>query len=68
MIPEKYLPIGTVVILKEGTKRIMITGFCSIDNGNKEKVYDYSGCMYDFSFITLFLICTTSPYIYFVFF
>ena len=30
-IGEKYLPIGTVVMLKGGTKRVMISGFCAID-------------------------------------
>lgn len=43
---EKYLPIGTVVLLKEATKRIMITGFCAVSGSNKEKMYDYSGCLY----------------------
>ena len=42
---EKYLPIGSVVLLKNGKKRLMITGFCVIPNdGDKE--YDYSGCLY----------------------
>ena len=41
-----FLPIGSVVLLKGGTKRVMITGFCSIDNNNTEKVYDYTGCLY----------------------
>ena len=42
---EKYLPIGTVVLLKDATKRLMITGFCvkAQDNG---QVYDYTGCIY----------------------
>ena len=31
---EKFLPIGTVVLLKNGTKRLMITGFCAVE---KEK-------------------------------
>lgn len=43
---EKYLPIGTVVMLKEGKKRIMITGFLTTPNNDKEKIYDYSGCLY----------------------
>lgn len=43
---EKYLPIGTVVMLKGGSKRIMITGFCSFANDDKSKIYDYSGCLY----------------------
>jgi len=45
-MPEKFLPIGTVVILKGGTKRLMITGFCMLDKGNTNKMYDYSGCLY----------------------
>lgn len=52
MIPEKYLPIGTVVILKNGKKRTMITGFCAISQDNPEKVYDYSGCIYPEGFIS----------------
>lgn len=42
----KYLPLGTVVLLKDAEKRIMITGFCSIDQGNDKKMYDYCGCLY----------------------
>ena len=42
---EKYLPIGSVVLLKGGTKRLMITGFCAVQE-KEEKVWDYSGCMY----------------------
>lgn len=43
---EKYLPIGTVVLLKEGKKRVMIIGFCAIPDGEDKKVFDYSGCLY----------------------
>ena len=43
---QKFLPIGTVVILKGGKKRAMIIGFCSVADENKEKTYDYSGCLY----------------------
>ena len=56
-IKEKYLPIGTVVILKGATKRLMIAGFCAIDNSNKEKIWDYSGCMYPEGFLTADQIC-----------
>ncbi len=48
---EKYLPIGTVVMLKGGSKRVMITGFCSVAAENDEKVYDYSGCLYPEGFL-----------------
>jgi len=49
---EKYLPIGTVVMLKGGKKRAMITGFCSISGEDKSKVFDYSGCLYPEGFIS----------------
>ncbi|MBR6516457.1 MAG: DUF4176 domain-containing protein [Bacilli bacterium] len=42
---EKYLPVGTVVRLQDGTKSIMITGFCAI-SGEDGKMYDYSACLY----------------------
>ena len=48
---EKYLPIGTVVMLKGGSKRVMITGFCAVAKENEEKVYDYSGCLYPEGFL-----------------
>lgn len=43
---EKFLPIGTVVMLAGGSKRVMITGFCAVESGNRDKMWDYSGCMY----------------------
>lgn len=46
MIKEKYLPVGTVVMLRNGTKRVMINGFCTMDANSPEKVYDYSGVLY----------------------
>lgn len=48
---EKYLPIGTVLLLKGGKKRLMITGFCSYADENKTKLYDYTGCLYPEGFI-----------------
>lgn len=46
-MPEKYLPIGTVVTLKEATVKLMITGFCMINNENPDSgVYDYCGIPY----------------------
>lgn len=45
-IKEKYLPIGTVCMLKKGKKRVMITGFCTIPDDDKTKMYDYNGCLY----------------------
>ena len=51
-VGEKYLPIGTVVMLKDGSKRIMITGFCTIGGDNKNKIFDYCGCLYPEGFIS----------------
>ena len=46
MKSEGFLPIGTVVMLKGGRKRVMITGFLTYGNDEKDKLYDYNGCMY----------------------
>lgn len=53
---EKFLPIGTVVLLKNGIKEVMITSYCIIPTGdvynktgkveNPEEIYDYGGCLY----------------------
>lgn len=45
-VGEKYLPIGTVVMLEGATKRLMITGFCAIADDNKDVMYDYVGVLY----------------------
>lgn len=43
---EKFLPVGTVVLLKGGKKRVMIIGFCAMAKEHEGKVFDYSGCIY----------------------
>lgn len=43
---KKFLPIGTIVLLKGATKRLMITGFYSVPNEDKTKIFDYTGCLY----------------------
>ncbi len=47
----KYLPIGSVVLLKEASKKVMITGFASVSPDTGEKVYDYSGCLFPEGFV-----------------
>lgn len=42
---KEFLPVGSVVLLKGGTKRVMVTGFCSVDNDDTTKIYDYTGCL-----------------------
>lgn len=61
---EKYLPIGTVVLLKDATKEVMITGLAILggasetvtdSEGNEKhlaKIWDYSGCPYPEGLIT----------------
>lgn len=48
---QKFLPIGSVVLLKGGDKKIMITGFGIIDDVN-HKIYEYMGCLYPEGFIS----------------
>ena len=54
---ERFLPIGTVVLLKGAKKELMITSYCIFPTGteiNKEgkeekaaqKMYEYGGCPY----------------------
>lgn len=48
---EKYLPIGSVVLLKGAKKKLMVTGFCIRDKRKDkdkggDRVFDYIGCLY----------------------
>ena len=45
---ERFLPIGTVLLLKNGTKIVMITSYCvfSNDNSAKKEMYEYGGCLF----------------------
>ncbi len=43
---EEALPIGTVVLLKGGSKKIMITGHLQVKVDDKKIVYDYSAVDY----------------------
>ena len=47
---KEYLPIGSVILLKGGTKRIMICGRVQrqVDN---DVIWDYSACLYPEGFI-----------------
>lgn len=42
---ENLLPIGSVVLLKEANKRLMIIGRIQTKEGD-QTVYDYSACYY----------------------
>lgn len=43
---KDLLPIGSVVLLKDGVKKIMVIGYMAVDQDTPEKIYDYSGCIY----------------------
>jgi hypothetical protein len=42
---KDLLPIGSVVLLKDADKRLMITGIIQARHGD-DKIYDYSACLY----------------------
>lgn len=42
---KKFLPIGSVVLLKDSQKRIMIVGVRQ-KQADSDKVWDYSACLY----------------------
>ncbi len=43
---KEFLPLGSVVLLKEATKKIMIVGFLTSRMNDENKVYDYAGCLF----------------------
>lgn len=44
---KRFLPIGTVVLLKSGTKELMINSYCIFNVKEKEKkIYEYGACLY----------------------
>ena len=45
-IMEKYLPLGSVVLLKKAKKRVMIVGYAVRGKESGNKIWDYVGCMY----------------------
>lgn len=42
---RELLPIGSIVLLRGASKKIMIFGICQTEQGN-EKDYDYIGVLY----------------------
>ena len=43
---KDILPLGSVVLLNGGTKKIMIIGYCMKTPDNPDKIYDYCGCVF----------------------
>lgn len=49
---KNLLPIGTVVLLKNGIKKIMIVGIKPINNEKPEETFDYLGVLYPEGYIS----------------
>ena len=45
------LPIGTVVLLRNSVKKVMITGYYQ-QTKNEDKTWDYAGCIFPEGFIS----------------
>lgn len=43
---EKYLPVGSVVLLNNATKKLVVAGFCVLSDEYEGKIYDYCGYPY----------------------
>lgn len=48
----EYLPIGTVVKLKDADKLLFIAGYRIHSNDNPKKIYDYIGYLYPEGFLS----------------
>ena len=47
---KQFLPVGSVVLLEGGDKRLMIYGIMQ-NNPDDNKQYDYIGCLYPEGFV-----------------
>ena len=43
---KDILPLGSVVLLNGGTKKVMIIGYCMKTPEKPNKMYDYCGCVF----------------------
>ena len=49
---DKFLPIGTVVLLKKAKAKVMITGFLTSGGESQSYIYDYCGCIFPIGIYT----------------
>ncbi len=47
---DKYLPLGSIIVLKDSNKKLMITGYGMVSNN---VVYDYASCTYPSGYAVL---------------
>ena len=43
---KDYLPLGSIVLLNGGKKKLMITGYAVSTPEYPDEIFDYCGCMY----------------------
>ena len=43
---NKILPLGSVVLLNGGTKKVMVIGYCMKTPEKPNQIYDYCGCVF----------------------
>ena len=49
---KELLPIGSVVLLKDGIKKLMITGIKPVSEDNPDRIFDYIGVVYPEGFLS----------------
>lgn len=51
MIKDELLPVGSIVLLKDATRKVVIIGFGVVENGSDE-IWDYLGAAYPIGVIS----------------
>ena len=49
---DGLLPVGSVVLLKNGSHKVMIIGYCQKLVSGKEQIFDYVACLFPEGFIS----------------
>lgn len=44
-VGKEFLPVGSVVLLKEATRPVVVIGYMIVEEGQSE-IWDYLGCAY----------------------
>ena len=54
---KDILPLGSVVLLNGGTKKIMVIGYCMKTPEDENKIYDYCGGVFPEGVLRIHLTC-----------